>query len=239
MLDIIRIAASRVGGVPELASRIGVTRQAIYQWREVPASRVGAIAEASGLPRADLRPDLYGFGNGGGVATATVPAMDRLGAAIEVSAAVEVAEAGRRDEAPRHDLVLWAEHQAEALATGRDDLIDRDRLVDLLEAVADEARREVEARLTVVVVRLLKWVHRPDRRAPSWLGVVTAERARLLDRLRRSPSLRAHAAAALPLVHAEARARAAAETGLALASFPAECPFELDQLLDPGFLPKG
>lgn len=52
-------AAVAVGGFPELASMLGVTRHALYQWDKVPSERVLAVEAASGVSRHDLRPDLY------------------------------------------------------------------------------------------------------------------------------------------------------------------------------------
>lgn len=47
------------GGVEPLASRLGVTRHAIYQWRKVPANRVGQVMDLTGLPAHRIRPDLF------------------------------------------------------------------------------------------------------------------------------------------------------------------------------------
>lgn len=48
-----------VGASKELARRIGVTPQAVSQWKQVPANRVIAVERATGINRSDLRPDLY------------------------------------------------------------------------------------------------------------------------------------------------------------------------------------
>lgn len=42
-----------------LAARIGVTPQALSQWHRVPPRRVLEVERASGVPRHELRPDLY------------------------------------------------------------------------------------------------------------------------------------------------------------------------------------
>lgn len=48
------------GRLARLADALDVYPSAILQWDKVPAERVPAVAEATGLPRHDLRPDLYG-----------------------------------------------------------------------------------------------------------------------------------------------------------------------------------
>jgi TorA maturation chaperone TorD len=52
-------AIAAVGGVGELARRLGLSQPSVSGWRRIPAERVSAVAEATGLPRTTLRPDLY------------------------------------------------------------------------------------------------------------------------------------------------------------------------------------
>lgn len=55
----LRKAIEAAGAGKALAGRIGVTPQALSQWRRVPARRVLDVERASGVPRHVLRPDLY------------------------------------------------------------------------------------------------------------------------------------------------------------------------------------
>lgn len=59
MITPIEKAAVAAGGFPALADRLGITRQALYQWQRIPAERVIDIERISGVPRHELRPDLY------------------------------------------------------------------------------------------------------------------------------------------------------------------------------------
>lgn len=43
----------------ELARRLGITVQSIQQWRRIPAERVVAVERVTGVPRHELRPDLF------------------------------------------------------------------------------------------------------------------------------------------------------------------------------------
>ena len=52
-------AIRAVGGVTELARRIGISQPSVSNWTKVPAERVLQVESASGIARAILRPDLY------------------------------------------------------------------------------------------------------------------------------------------------------------------------------------
>ena len=52
-------AIKAVGGLAGLAVPLGVSIQAVSQWEEVPPLRVLAVERLSGVPRHELRPDLY------------------------------------------------------------------------------------------------------------------------------------------------------------------------------------
>jgi len=53
-------AIRAVGGVSELARRIGIAQPSVSNWQRIPAERVLAVEAATGVGRAVLRPDLYG-----------------------------------------------------------------------------------------------------------------------------------------------------------------------------------
>lgn len=53
-------AIRAAGGVGALAQKIGISQPSVSNWNRIPAERVVAIEAATGIPRAVLRPDLYG-----------------------------------------------------------------------------------------------------------------------------------------------------------------------------------
>jgi DNA-binding transcriptional regulator YdaS (Cro superfamily) len=55
----LRRAVTGAGSPTELARRLGITQAAIHQWEKIPAERVVAVEQASGVPRHLLRPDLH------------------------------------------------------------------------------------------------------------------------------------------------------------------------------------
>jgi hypothetical protein len=128
------------------------------------------------------------------------------------------------------DVVAWAEGQAEALRAGRFDDLD---LENLAEEIGDVSRREAEAlesHLETLLMHLLRWRHDPDHRSRSREGTIRVARHKTAKLLRDSPSLRPRLPALVEDAYPAARIRAGVETGLAEETFPAACPFTLDQI---------
>lgn len=59
MIDALERAKGNVGGAASLGRALGITSQAVGQWRRVPATRVLDVERVTGVARSDLRPDLY------------------------------------------------------------------------------------------------------------------------------------------------------------------------------------
>jgi TorA maturation chaperone TorD len=53
-------AIRAVGGVSELARRIGISQPSVSNWDRIPAERVLTVETATGVNRSVLRPDLFG-----------------------------------------------------------------------------------------------------------------------------------------------------------------------------------
>lgn len=56
---ILQKAIAAANTAQELARRLGVTPQALSQWRRIPPLRVLDVERATGIPRHELRPDIY------------------------------------------------------------------------------------------------------------------------------------------------------------------------------------
>jgi Domain of unknown function DUF29 len=128
------------------------------------------------------------------------------------------------------DETAWLEVMADLIRQGRCDDLDYAHLREYLIDMARRDRRDVESRLATLLTHVLNWVHQPDQRSRSWRGTTVTQRQELW-RLAAGGVLRNHAEANQADAYAEAIGRAAAETGLAAASFPGECPYTLGQLL--------
>ena len=52
-------AIRAVGTAQKFAEQIGVSPQAVSQWRRVPVARVLKVEQVTGVSRHELRPDIY------------------------------------------------------------------------------------------------------------------------------------------------------------------------------------
>jgi hypothetical protein len=128
------------------------------------------------------------------------------------------------------DETAWLDATAALARAGRLDQIDPATLAEYLSDMARRDRREVESRLIVLLAHLLKWTHQPDKRSGSWKATIVEQRQEL-EGLLASGVLRNHAEAVLADVYAKAVERVTAETNLPAATFPAPCPWTVDELL--------
>ena len=55
----LKLAIDAAGGVSKLARGLGISPSAIPQWRQLPARHVPAVSRLTGIPRHELRPDLW------------------------------------------------------------------------------------------------------------------------------------------------------------------------------------
>ncbi len=136
------------------------------------------------------------------------------------------------------DFYAWTVEQARLLRTGELSAIDAANLAEEIESMGRSDRRELQSRLVVLTMHLLKWRLQPSARSRSCSATVEEQRLQIEPIFANSPSLRPLAAGMLAHAYAIARARAIAETGLADDLFPTLCPFALDEVLSPSLLPQ-
>lgn len=137
------------------------------------------------------------------------------------------------------DFVRWLEHQAELLRQGRVAELDLENLAEEVESIGRSDRREVQNRLTILLVHLLKYQYQAKRRSRSWLGTIAEQRRQLELIFQDSPSLfKSYAPTVLEDSYRYARRKVSRETQLAIEVFPETIPYSLEQILGEDFLPE-
>ena len=137
------------------------------------------------------------------------------------------------------DFALWSVQQAALVRAGKFERVDRDNIAEELESLSRAEQRYIEKFLGILLTNLLKWEKLPGERSGNWRSAIATWRHAVLEVLKGSPSLSSYPAEVLEEVHGCARAKASEETTVFLHLFPETCPYTIEQILDPDFLPEG
>ena len=138
----------------------------------------------------------------------------------------------------QQDFYLWTEATAQQLRQGEFTQVDVANLIEEIESMGKREKRELKSRLIVLLMHLLKWMYQPGKRSDSWINTITEHRIALEELLEDSPSLRAFLPEVFEQCYQKARIKAAQETGIKLSTFPSQCSFGQDQVLEAGFFPE-
>ncbi|CAN1211534.1 DUF29 domain-containing protein [Tumidithrix helvetica PCC 7403] len=135
------------------------------------------------------------------------------------------------------DYVRWIENTVEKLRNQNYTHVDWENLIEEVADMGKSERRSLKSNAIVLLVHLLKWQFQPLKRTGSWERSIIEHRRRIGESLQDSPSLKPYLAEIFMECYQEAVLQAKAETGLASESFPSQCPYELQQIMERGFLP--
>ena len=115
---------------------------------------------------------------------------------------------------------------------------DIENIAEEIESMGKTKKRELENRLTVLFLHLLKWQFQPALQGNSWRLTIREQRRRTTRHLQDNPSLKARLNEIIEVAYGDALIEAERETGLPESTFPAICPWSFDQAMDEGFWPE-
>ena len=121
------------------------------------------------------------------------------------------------------DELAWIEEQVDALRAGDLDRLDRANLIECLTDMAKRERRELESRLIVLAMHVLKCRIQPPP-SRSWRLTILEQQRMVSAMLRDYPSLAAQADGLLRDAYPHAVTAALVETGLDRGAVPADAP---------------
>ena len=135
------------------------------------------------------------------------------------------------------DFHAWTQEQAALLKSGRLSDVDMENLIEEIESMGKNERRELKSRLVILIMHLLKWQIQSERQSNSWRATIETQRFQLSELLEDSPSLGRELEVFVSAAYPKAKRLAILETGLIRDSFPSECPYPVHDILCDGFLP--
>lgn len=150
------------------------------------------------------------------------------------------ASVSRRAAAPARtryedDLYTWVQEQVALLRAGRLDEVDAENVAEELSDVGKSEFSKMQSALEIVLIHMLTWDHQPEKKTRSWANSIAVHRRHYARVLRSNPGLRPRIAEALVEAYADARLGASSEADMPTTSFPAECPYGWDDILERPF----
>ena len=136
------------------------------------------------------------------------------------------------------DFYSWTQQQATLLKNRQFDAIDIENLIEEVESMGRSEKRELESRLMVLLLHLLKWQYQPSYQGRSWKLSIDEQRIQFLKVLDENPYLKSQIEHIATSAYKLAVVKAAKETGMSKKTFPTVCPWSLSELADEDFYPK-
>jgi hypothetical protein len=133
------------------------------------------------------------------------------------------------------DFYAWALQNANLLKAKRFDELDFEHLIEEIESMGKSEARELDSRLEELLLHLLKWQY--QRQGRSWLNSINKQRIGIEKVLDENPSLKHELEPRFQRSYHYARRYAASETQLPLTTFPEQCGYSLQEVLNSDFLP--
>jgi len=135
------------------------------------------------------------------------------------------------------DFYAWTQETSQLLLEGCYTKVDMKMIAEEIKSMGASERRELINRLAVLLMHILKWQYQPGLRSRSWKLTIIEQRQEIQDLLEDSPSLKHKLPKEFNKAYARAILKAEKETNLPRKTFPQDCPYTLEQVLDEQFYP--
>jgi hypothetical protein len=135
------------------------------------------------------------------------------------------------------DYYQWIQETVKLLEQRNFQELDLDNLIEEIQDLARNEKQIIETNLIVVLKLLLKWQYQPEQRSGEIKASIRRHRYQIRDDLKVSPSLKTYLSEIWLESYQEARLQAADETELAIATFPEQCPYTIENILNTDYLP--
>jgi len=153
----------------------------------------------------------------------------------------EAATVDRLTSLYERDYYGWIERNVYAIREGRIQEVDWANVAEELEDMGKSEKRALRSQLARLIAHFLKWAYQPQRRPTnqnSWRASIKRARESIHEILDESPSLSSQLPQMVPAGYRDALAQVLGETGLPEQTFPAACPWNLQQMMAEDFWPE-
>jgi len=136
------------------------------------------------------------------------------------------------------DFYAWTQEQAKLIKNKAFERLDLTHLFDEVEDMGNRHADEIESRLEILLMHLLKWKYQPNLQSKSWQLTIKEQRLAINRRLKKMPSLKSKLPEIFEESYAPSLLHAEQETGLDESTFPTKSPWTIEQVLNAEFYPS-
>jgi len=136
------------------------------------------------------------------------------------------------------DFYGWIQNQADMLRSRNFAALDLDNLIEEIEDMGKRQKQELRSRLTVLFMHLLKWQYQPALQSRSWVSTIKIQRFEIKAHIDENPSLNHALNEIIDKAWQGALIKAEHETGMNVSTFPVDCPWTFEQVMDDNFWPE-
>jgi Domain of unknown function DUF29 len=130
------------------------------------------------------------------------------------------------------DFYSWTQQQTVLLRSGKLAQLDVENLIEEIESLGKQERRELENRLGVLLGHLLKWHYQPDARSKSWFYTIKEQQNKINRLLAQNPSLKPYLPEAITFGYEDGLLLVGKETPLDPSQLPQSCPFSNEDIFE-------
>ncbi len=136
------------------------------------------------------------------------------------------------------DFYAWTQEQDKLIKEKSFNQLDLMHLYDEVEDMGNRHADEIESRLTILLMHLLKWKYQPNLQSRSWQLTIKEQRLSITKRINKMPSLKTKLPEIFSDSYEASLVSAERETGLDEAVFPQQCLWGIEQVLSFEFYPS-
>ncbi len=100
------------------------------------------------------------------------------------------------------------------------------------------SKKALLSNLEILLIHLLKYKFQAKKRTRSWFLTIKEHRRRINKAFKETPSLKNYLPEIFLKVYQNAREEASTQTKLPVDIFSTQCPFTLENILNPDYLPE-
>lgn len=116
--------------------------------------------------------------------------------------------------------------------------VDFDGIIEELEEMGRSEKYQLINRFSILIAHLLKWQFQHEMAGHSWRCTIKDQRNKIGRLIQDNPSLKSKIADAMSDGYIDAVILASKDTGFSEKTFPTECPYTFEQVMNDDFYPQ-